>query len=135
MNLEQQDIIEAAKFTRAEIDLINETVESLIPHDPRPIVLMALASHLIGVVIRGSEGTLAKELVVDLVSKGIEEEPEKDELFDEAALVVGLHKRVSPGLLISKLNVGYTKAALLIEQLEAHGVIGPKGGTKPRKVL
>jgi hypothetical protein len=33
---------------------------------------MALASHLIGIVVRGSEGSLSKELVADLVFKGVE---------------------------------------------------------------
>jgi len=33
---------------------------------------MALASHLIGIVVQGSKGILSKEIVVDLVAKAVE---------------------------------------------------------------
>ena len=61
--------------------------------------------------------------------------PEKDELFDLAVDVVRNQKRVSTGLLIRALSITYIKATLLIDPLEAHGIIGPKDGAKPRKVL
>lgn len=72
MTLTNKDIEEAAKFTTEELITINNTVDRLADRELRPLVWMALASHIIGTVIRGSEGTLSKELVMDLVSKGVE---------------------------------------------------------------
>jgi hypothetical protein len=72
MNLEQKDIEQAAQITPEELAIINDTADRLARHEPRPLMLVALASHLIGIVVRGSEGSLPKELVVDLVAKGVE---------------------------------------------------------------
>jgi DNA segregation ATPase FtsK/SpoIIIE-like protein len=41
---------------------------------------------------------------------------------------------VQPELLI-RLSVGYARAARIIDQLEAAGVVGPADGSKPRDVL
>lgn len=70
--LTSKDIKKAAKFTKTERARINDTLEALMEHEPRNIVLMGLASHLIGVVVFCSNGTLSKELVSDLVLKGVE---------------------------------------------------------------
>jgi S-DNA-T family DNA segregation ATPase FtsK/SpoIIIE len=34
-----------------------------------------------------------------------------------------------------KLNIGYPRAAKLMDLLEAKGVIGPQDGAKPRRVI
>jgi S-DNA-T family DNA segregation ATPase FtsK/SpoIIIE len=34
-----------------------------------------------------------------------------------------------------RLKVGYNRAARMIEQMEAEGVVGPQIGTKPRDVF
>jgi len=64
-----------------------------------------------------------------------EVEPAKDPLFDEALAAVRTEGRASTSLLQRKLNIGYVKSSILMDQLEAHGIIGPKDGAKPRKVL
>jgi DNA segregation ATPase FtsK/SpoIIIE-like protein len=51
---------------------------------------------------------------------------EYDPLFEQAAEVVREHKRGSPSLMQRELKVGYMKSALLIEQLEAAGVVSPR---------
>lgn len=61
--------------------------------------------------------------------------PEKDELFDQAVEIVRTANRASTTLLQEKLLIGYVKSRKLIDQLEAHGIISPKDGAKPRKVL
>lgn len=59
-----------------------------------------------------------------------------DPIFDEAVEVVrGMH-RASISLLQRRLRIGYTRAARLVDQLEAHGFIGPaKRGSQAREVL
>lgn len=60
----------------------------------------------------------------------------EDELFEEAKKVVMEYDRVSASLLQRILSIGYARAARLIDQLEAKGVIAPSdGSSKPREVL
>ena len=70
--LTYKEVKKAAKFTKLEIDLINDLGDALFAHDVRPVVALALASHILGTVIRGSEGNLSKETAIDLVSNGVE---------------------------------------------------------------
>jgi len=60
---------------------------------------------------------------------------EVDALFDQAKDVVQFHGKVSAGLLQRELKIPYVYSAKLLDQLEAAGIIGPKEGAKPRKVL
>jgi len=60
----------------------------------------------------------------------------KDDLYDAALQVVREAGRASVSLLQRKLRIGYTRAARLIDMMEANGVVGPdEGGTLGRKVL
>jgi len=58
-----------------------------------------------------------------------------DEKFDEAVRVVMEHRAASASLLQRRLGVGYNRAANLIEEMEARGIVGPAQGSKPRRVL
>lgn len=60
---------------------------------------------------------------------------EKDELFEEAVRVVCQYDRASASLLQRRLSIGYARAARILDQLEAAGVVGPAEGSKPREVL
>lgn len=60
---------------------------------------------------------------------------ERDELFDEAAHLVVRHQQGSVSLLQRRLKVGYSRAARLVDELEAAGVVGPFDGSKAREVL
>jgi S-DNA-T family DNA segregation ATPase FtsK/SpoIIIE len=60
---------------------------------------------------------------------------ELDELFEEAVRVVCQYDRASASLLQRRLSIGYARAARIIDQLEAAGVVGPPEGSKPREVL
>jgi len=59
---------------------------------------------------------------------------ERDELFCEAAeLVVGTQQG-STSMLQRKLQVGYSRAGRIMDQLEQAGIVGPARGSKPREV-
>jgi DNA-binding MarR family transcriptional regulator len=60
---------------------------------------------------------------------------QKDLLFDEAVVVINEHERASASLLQRKLRIGYARAARIIDQLEAEGLIGPSTGENARVVL
>lgn len=61
-------------------------------------------------------------------------EDEEDELYDEAVRVVGEAQKASASLLQRRLKVGYARAARLLDLMEAHDIIGPGDGAKPREV-
>ena len=60
---------------------------------------------------------------------------EKDELFDEAVAIVLETGQASTSNLQRRLRLGYTRAARIIDQMEAEGMIGPAQGAKPREIL
>ena len=60
---------------------------------------------------------------------------EVDPLFAGAVREVCQYDRASASLLQRRLSIGYARAARIIDQLEATGVVGPAEGSKPREVL
>jgi len=65
----------------------------------------------------------------------VKKEGEKDELFDEAVKVISRYGRASASLLQRRLQIGYARAARILDQLEAAGIISPGKGSKPREIL
>ncbi|MGA9920728.1 MAG: DNA translocase FtsK [Candidatus Dormiibacterota bacterium] len=59
----------------------------------------------------------------------------RDPLFERAGRIVIGEQRGAASLLQRKLNVGYTRAARLIDQLSDARVVGPYEGSKSREVL
>ncbi|MCZ6776261.1 MAG: DNA translocase FtsK [Ignavibacteria bacterium] len=60
---------------------------------------------------------------------------DRDELFEEAAKLIVRHQQGSVSLLQRRLKVGYSRAARLVDELEAAGVVGAFDGSKAREVL
>lgn len=58
-----------------------------------------------------------------------------DPMYIAAKDTVIHYQKASTSMLQRHLNIGYNKAANIIETLEAEGVIGPAKGSKPREVL
>lgn len=59
----------------------------------------------------------------------------EDELYDQAVQIILEAKQASVSLLQRRMRVGYTRAARLIDSMEAKGIVGPYEGSKPREVL
>lgn len=59
----------------------------------------------------------------------------QDEYFEAAKKIVIRHQQGSISLLQRKLQIGYARAARLIDALEEAGVVGPGQGSKARDVL
>ncbi|MCC6317780.1 MAG: DNA translocase FtsK 4TM domain-containing protein [Gemmatimonadaceae bacterium] len=72
----------------------------------------------------------------DDAEEGAELSNEKrDPLFLKAAETCIQHQLGSTSLLQRRLGVGYGRAARIIDQLHAAGVLGPANGSKPREIL
>ncbi|MEX0895803.1 MAG: DNA translocase FtsK [Patescibacteria group bacterium] len=59
---------------------------------------------------------------------------EKDELFGQAAQFVAAEGKGSSSLIQRRFSVGYNRAARILDQLHAAGMVGPSEGSKPREV-
>jgi S-DNA-T family DNA segregation ATPase FtsK/SpoIIIE len=57
-----------------------------------------------------------------------------DEMYDRAIAIVADTRNASISYIQRRLKVGYNRAARMIEQMEADGIVGPQEGTKPREV-
>jgi S-DNA-T family DNA segregation ATPase FtsK/SpoIIIE len=64
-----------------------------------------------------------------------EAESSGDELFDRAVAVVAQHRKASTSFIQRQLQIGYNRAARLIEQMEAQGMVGPANHVGKREVL
>lgn len=58
-----------------------------------------------------------------------------DPEVQQAIVVVRAENKATVGLLQRRMNVGYAKAARLLDALEELGVVGPYNGSEPREVL
>ena len=63
------------------------------------------------------------------------DEMDFDEYFKQAVEVVTQYDRASASLIQRRLGIGDARAARVIDQLEAAGVVGPAEGASPRPVL
>jgi S-DNA-T family DNA segregation ATPase FtsK/SpoIIIE len=57
-----------------------------------------------------------------------------DDLFAESVRLICQYDKASASLLQRRLSIGYARAARILDQLEAAGVVGPADGAKPREV-
>ena len=72
--------------------------------------------------------------VIGLVNGDFDDDID-DDLYEDARAAVEEAGRASTSYLQRKLKIGYSRAARLMDVLEAHGVIGAADGSKPREIL
>ena len=62
-------------------------------------------------------------------------EMDKDDLYDEAARIVVSSGQASISYLQRRLRIGFSRAARLVDMMEADGLVSAAAGGKPREVL
>ncbi len=60
---------------------------------------------------------------------------DRDEYFEAAGRLIVEKEKCSIGMLQRQFKIGFNRAARIVDQLSAAGVVGEEEGTKPRKVL
>jgi S-DNA-T family DNA segregation ATPase FtsK/SpoIIIE len=77
------------------------------------------------------------EILIDPEEAAMEEggEDDHDPLFEDALQVVRTSKSASASFLQRRLQIGYNRAARLIETMESRGIVGPADGARPREIL
>ncbi len=77
-----------------------------------------------------------REEIIDQIDTAVNVEAgDEDELLEEAIRICIQLGEVSTSLIQRKLRIGYNRAARIIEQLEAKGIISGRDGNKPRQVI
>jgi DNA segregation ATPase FtsK/SpoIIIE-like protein len=84
---------------------------------------------ILGVVFAIYQKTKTKDAWSEFVSK------DGDDLYEEAKKIVIENQQASASMLQRKMQVGYARAARLLDMLEKEGVIGAAQGAEPREVL
>ncbi|MCQ2600923.1 MAG: DNA translocase FtsK [Treponema sp.] len=59
----------------------------------------------------------------------------EDPLYNKALEIVMQAGKASASYLQRRLSIGYNRAARLIEDMEARGIVGPANGSKPREII
>jgi S-DNA-T family DNA segregation ATPase FtsK/SpoIIIE len=91
--------------------------------------------------LRGDEMPEYDELIVEKQSSpGAmnifgEVADDRDAYFEEAKETLIQAGKASASFLQRKLKIGYARAARILDELEAAGIIGPADGAKPREIL
>lgn len=92
------------------------------------------AGDLSNIDLGGNSVSVEPNDVIGLVNGDMDEDID-DDLYEDARVAVMEAGRASTSYLQRKLKIGYSRAARLMDVLEAHGVIGGADGSKPREVL
>jgi S-DNA-T family DNA segregation ATPase FtsK/SpoIIIE len=58
-----------------------------------------------------------------------------DDLYDQAVAIVCETRQASVSYIQRRLQIGYNRAARMVERMERDGIVGPTNGAKPRDVL
>ncbi len=91
--------------------------------------IQRVAAHL------RSQGPPAYEsLAADVASEEEERDPSRDEKYDEAVRTVVRARKASVSMLQRHLQIGYNRAARLVDEMERQGIVGPAEGGRPREV-
>lgn len=79
--------------------------------------------------VRGQGEAQYDESLVPEIDDSVQAADEvQDELYEQAVQIILEAKQASVSLLQRRMRVGYTRAARLIDSMEARGVIGPYEG-------
>lgn len=93
--------------------------------------------NIVNFIKRGNTEKYDAEMIEKITSsnKMSDINEEVDELFTEAIKFIIEKEKASASMLQRQFRIGYNRAARLVEDLEAQGIVGPEDGSKPRKVL
>ncbi|WP_152656344.1 DNA translocase FtsK [Oceanobacillus sp. CFH 90083] len=83
--------------------------------------------------IEQQQASYQEEMIPEETNEVVEEVD--DELYDDAVQMIIEMQSASVSMLQRRFRIGYTRAARLIDAMEARGIVGPYEGSKPRSVL
>ncbi len=108
-----------------------------------PFISDKEVERIVNVVKANSEAQYDEDIIEHLenVNTGDDVEREAhdagdaDEMLPQAIEVILEANQASTSLLQRRLKLGYARAARIVDQMEARGIVGPSEGSKPRQIL
>jgi len=89
--------------------------------------------EVVDFVISQQKAQYHEDMIPD-ESQAVSEKVE-DDLYESAVQLVIEMETASVSMLQRRFRIGYSRAARLIDEMEARGIVGPYEGSKPRTVL
>ncbi|MCM3028923.1 DNA translocase FtsK [Niallia sp. MER 6] len=90
--------------------------------------------EVVDFVIGQQKAQYQEEMIPDEIAETNQGAVE-DDLYGEAVDLIIEMQTASVSMLQRRFRIGYTRAARLIDEMEARGIVGPYEGSKPRTVL
>ncbi len=115
---------DAAKPVRIQGVFIEEDVTAIVKH-----------WHAVAPVPQYDEEWLNLPTNEVKTESGGDYDDSEDPMMEQALDVIRRQKTASASMLQRRLRIGYNRAARIIEQMEADGIIGPADGARGRPVL
>jgi S-DNA-T family DNA segregation ATPase FtsK/SpoIIIE len=100
-----------------------------------PYISEQESARLASFLRKQGKPTYNEMITADDKQAGGDLEFEKDDLYDEAARIVVSSGQASISYLQRRLRIGFSRAARLVDMMEAEGLVSPAAGGKPREVL
>jgi S-DNA-T family DNA segregation ATPase FtsK/SpoIIIE len=106
----------------------DEEVEKVVAHlkqQGKPVYLEAVTAD------EEEEAPAEEAPVFDATDMGLE----PSDLYDQAVAVVLRHRKASTSYIQRRLQIGYNRAASLMERMEREGIVGPANHAGKREIL
>ena len=100
-----------------------------------PYISEQESARLASFLRKQGKPTYDETITADDKQAGTELEFEKDDLYDEAARIVVSSGQASISYLQRRLRIGFSRAARLVDMMEAEGLVSAAAGGKAREVL
>ncbi|HXW08732.1 MAG TPA: DNA translocase FtsK 4TM domain-containing protein [Vicinamibacterales bacterium] len=100
-----------------------------------PYISEQESARLASFLRKQGKPTYDETITQDEKGGGVELEFEKDDLYDEAARIVVSSGQASISYLQRRLRIGFSRAARLVDMMEAEGLVSAAVGGKAREVL
>jgi S-DNA-T family DNA segregation ATPase FtsK/SpoIIIE len=100
-----------------------------------PYISEQESARLASFLRKQGKPTYDETITADEKQGGSELEFEKDDLYEEAARIVVSTGQASISYLQRRLRIGFSRAARLIDMMEAEGLVSGAAGGKAREVL
>ncbi|MGN0709325.1 MAG: DNA translocase FtsK, partial [Anaerovoracaceae bacterium] len=95
-------------------------------------------ADIIDYVKSQAQETEYSEDVIEKIENGAviqEDDDDADELLHDAEECVIDAGQASVSMLQRRFRIGYNRAARIMDEMEARGIVGPQDGSRPRKIL
>ena len=115
--------IQGAYLSEEEVNRVVDVVKAAYADDETPMEYgMDISAVTEDDVNEANEKTVARS-------------EKKDELYGEILEYVVRNTEMSASMIQRKFEIGYPRAARIVDQFERDGVLSPANGSKPRKVI